>query len=691
MSLLTKRREVFKKFEQFTQKKDGRSMDDICLSSEGTFKLQVQQAFLREFIKASPNWRHLLLYHNIGAGKTCTSITMAEEYLRMFPSNKVKVILPARLRTNFFDELISPCGMEKYISREDFEKYYNPSTKPGARKQIKANFMKMIANNYEVMSFEKLKSIAQTHKNNIAEWVDDFTKDCMLIVDEVHNLLSDKYDNKKYATMHNEKVLFPSKGMNTIVFKLINDFAAPSCKMVYMTATPIFDNIAQMKELVTVMNPTVKIPARPKLGEVIDHLRGKVSYFPGTSINAYPKVEYDEHDVPLSATMDKKTQAVLETDEYDENKEAFMSKQREISIACLPGGHDKGNKAFYDKLMKNPKEYCPKILEIYNNIRDLDGKHLVFSNFIKHGLLVMETMLRKHGWLSLDEVKNNSEQWKKYRGKVYAKWDGSVKDADKTYIKGVVNSSKNLYGESVRVILGSPSIKEGISFKHIQHMHLLDPVWNQSAKTQVEGRAIRFCSHVDIGEDEINNGLRRAVVVHIYKIVPRKGGMVVETCDQIIYDNIIPKKRKEVEAGERALRKVSIDYHLFKNLYSKNNLDMPKVEDGNAPDSAKSDLDLDEDDKSIVLHKQQKKRKTNTCPKKRRPKDDKCPDKGYYMKKNKHGDMCCYKDTAAAKQPKCAKGRTPVDGKCEDGFEVKKNKEGLDCCYKIRGKKSQST
>lgn len=682
MSLITKRKDIFKKFERYVQRKDGRSMDQICMSSEGTFKLQVQQEFLREFIKASPNWRHLLLYHNIGAGKTCTSITMAEEYLRMFPANKVKVILPARLRTNFFDELISPCGMEKYISREDFERYYNPSTKQGVRKNIKTSFMKKIEEHYEIMSFEKLKTISYKHKDNLEEWVQEFTNDCMLIVDEVHNLLSDKYDNKKYKSMYDGKVLVPSKGMNTIVFKLINDFASPSCKMIYMTATPIFDNIAQMKELVTVMAPGVKISAKPKLGDVIDHLRGKVSYFPGTSVNAYPKVAYDVHEVPLSATMDAKTQAVLETDEYDEDKEAFMSKQREISIAYLPGSHEKDSKAFYDKLMKKPKEYCPKVLEIYNNIRDLDGKHLVFSNFIKHGLLVVETMLRKHGWVSLDEVKNNQNMWKNYRGKVYAKWDGSVKDADKTFIKGVVNSPMNLYGENVRVILGSPSIKEGVSFKHIQHMHLLDPVWNQSAKTQVEGRAIRFCSHVDIGEDEMNNGLRREVVVHIYKIVPRKGGLVVKTCDQIIYDEIIPKKMSHVESGERALKRVSIDYHLFKNLYSKNNLEMPIVDEENI-NSAKSDLDLEEDDKSLLLYKHSMQKKTNSCPKKRRPKDDKCPDKGYYMKKNKHGDLCCYKDKSTA-QPKCPKGRTPVDGKCEEGFVVKKNKKGQDCCFKMR-------
>ena len=53
----------------------------------------------------------------------------------------------------------------------------------------------------------------------------------------------------------------------------------------------------------------------------------------------------------------------------------------------------------------------------------------------------------------------------------------------------------------IKVLIGSPSIKEGISFKHIQHIHLIDPVWNIAGKKQIEGRAIRFCSHFDIDEN----------------------------------------------------------------------------------------------------------------------------------------------------------------------------------------------
>jgi hypothetical protein len=91
---------------------------------------------------------------------------------------------------------------------------------------------------------------------------------------------------------------------------------------------------------------------------------------------------------------------------------------------------------------------------------------------------------------------------------------------------------------------------------------------NQSAKTQIEGRAIRFCSHVDIDE-VVNAPLRRNVIVDIYKLLPRsKMGLVIETCDQKIYDEIIPRKFKLIKAGETALKKLAIDNYLFRNLYA---------------------------------------------------------------------------------------------------------------------------
>ena len=71
-------------------------------------KLLKQQVFLSSYITDNyKNIDKMLLFHGIGTGKTCTSITIAETIMKIDKKMKVLVILPARLKTNFIDELIS--------------------------------------------------------------------------------------------------------------------------------------------------------------------------------------------------------------------------------------------------------------------------------------------------------------------------------------------------------------------------------------------------------------------------------------------------------------------------------------------------------------------------------------------------------------------------------------------------------
>ena len=305
--------------------------------------------------------------------------------------------------------------------------------------------------------------------------------------------------------------------------------------------------------------------------------------------------------------------------------------------------------------------------------------------------------------MSIQKANKDPELWKKHEYKVYALWDGSIKDADKVLIKSVMNNGKtNLDGSKVRVILGSPSIKEGISFKHVQHLHLIDPVWNSSAKLQVEGRAIRFCSHIDIPANHAI--LKRHVVVNIYKSVPRPGGLVAMTADQEVYDRIIPKKQELIQAAESALKKVAIDYFLFRNLYHQKNRPAPKLPTPGKLERSNSLISID--DNAFIKKPPKMKKKVNTCPKPRRPDAETglCPPE-HVLKVNNHGDECCYKARGEKAKVKkdptpalnvqnlpsstvgCAKDRRPVNGKCPEGFKLKLNKKGSLCCFKVRGKK----
>lgn len=622
--MIKSRTQTYNDYKKYKQMKDTRNMDAICSNSNGQFQLQIQQKFMKEQMDPSKKWKRLMLYHNIGSGKTCTGITMAEEWLLQKPTNKVTVILPARLKTNFIDELLSQCAFEKYISDEDL-KEFNGSD--GAKKKrIKAAFTKKIEASYDIYTFEAFILLAKKSRD-LQTWITEFTKDRFILIDEVHNLVNTLYSKETYDEMVD--VVPPNaKGVRTLVFKYLVEHAHPSSKLVIMTATPIFDNILQFKELVSIMSglPTEELIT---LKGTIEHLRGMVSYFSGTSDNAYPTINYIEEEIPMSLKQSQLTEKIISKnpENGDEFSESFLAKQRQIAIAVPKV-----------KVLSNLKEYAPKIKKLYQNfVKTKKGKHLVFSNFIKNGLKIIENLLKAKGWKNYLDIMDNPEE---YKYKAYVLWDGSLKDKDKQLVKSKVNSISNIDGKFIKVILGSPSIKEGVSFKHIQHLHLLDPVWNNSAKRQVEGRAIRFCSHSDIPKN--SPILKREVDVHLYKSIPHSTSTFGITCDQKIYDFIIPEKKKLIDVAEKALKRVAIDNFLFRNMYEDKIHESPEeIEDGQV-----SPLNISDEDFHLKRQKKNKgKGNDNNCPKVRRPDAAGNCEPGMYMKENKQGLMCCYKKT----------------------------------------------
>jgi hypothetical protein len=76
---------ISKEFKNYKVPLKNESMEDFCLPKK--FTLQPQQKFLPELLKSEfslwkidPSIRGILIFHQIGAGKTCTAITIAEEF-----------------------------------------------------------------------------------------------------------------------------------------------------------------------------------------------------------------------------------------------------------------------------------------------------------------------------------------------------------------------------------------------------------------------------------------------------------------------------------------------------------------------------------------------------------------------------------------------------------------------------------
>ena len=111
---------IFKKYADTLkiESKQDITCDDLKLGADKGFNLMIHQQIVRDYINLYTPYRGLLLYHGLGAGKTCASIAIAEGIKN---ENRVFVMTPASLRTNYLSEL-KHCGDPIYKINQYWEK-----------------------------------------------------------------------------------------------------------------------------------------------------------------------------------------------------------------------------------------------------------------------------------------------------------------------------------------------------------------------------------------------------------------------------------------------------------------------------------------------------------------------------------------------------------------------------------------
>ena len=482
----------------------------------------------------------------------------------------------------------------------------------------------------------------------------------VIIIDEVHNVRSDKDDPKKKTPVMLMRVLQ----------------SAVNIKLVMLTATPMFNDT---REIVWLINFLLANDKRPliessvcfddkglitKKGSAIlsEAAKGYISYMRGDNPFSFParlyaSVNDDERclakkDVPRQDLYNKKIErenrlsllvgkiithemegvqeelyketiagselgdeeaevdAEIEEEEEpeepegeDDNKGAAknrsMSRVIQISNIVYPtkaigkvgfekcfetvkekgGGGLKGYR--YRKLADGTKKKKPveflaldhidqvssKLKSIVDYILNSEGIVYVYSFYIYSALLPLALALehvgfkRSNGKSLLLDAEEKSEMFK-VNGK-QARYALLSRDADLyTDIAAEVSrirSPKNMNGEEVKVILGTNVTAEGIDFKNIRQIHIVEPWFHLNKLEQVVGRAVRKCSHIDLPIE------KRNVTIYYHASVTDKTQK--ESVDLRIY-RIAEGKERAIKEVERLLMSVAVDCPLNKNVMS---------------------------------------------------------------------------------------------------------------------------
>lgn len=539
---------INKRYSRYQIPKRQKSLQQICFPKR--YEFQLPQKFLAEFINPHTPYRGVLVYHRIGAGKTCTAISISEKFKN---HKRIMIVLPASLKGNFRSELRSYCAGEKYLTDKERKMLATLHPSELAYLDIIKRSDERINKYYTIYSYNKFVNIIKDNKLRL--------DNTLLIIDEIHNMISETgtYYENLYHVIHS---------------------AAKSMRLVIMSATPIFDKPAEIALTMNLLLNKQQMPTGRKFYDEFvdvkytnrgptyqvknmdvfkDYIRGYVSYFRGAAPQSFPRVELHFVKCKMSDLQLKLYRKIVATEDAKQADNLavdisnnFLVGTRMVSNFVFP--NMKINQKGYDSLtdddlsIANIREYSPKFLKILRKIKKCEGTVFVYSNFKEYGGIKTFSRMLEHHHYKNYEVHGGGR-------KRFAVWSGDQATSVKDEIKAVFNNINNVDGSQIKVILGSPSIKEGVTLLRVQEVHLIEPYWNFSRMEQIMGRAIRFCSHKDVAFDQ------QLVKVYIYLAVHPKIDVSV---DEKIMKMALDKRAINL-AFETAMKESAIDCHLFKN------------------------------------------------------------------------------------------------------------------------------
>jgi len=569
---------------------------------------QVQKNVRKYFLKVtypSKILKGLLLYHKLGAGKTCTSILASDEMINVAKITKIYVLTPGSLRRNWLDEYCSMCGFQA----DYLKKYYT-----------------FITYNY-----------------SIGWGLDDLDfNDSIVIIDEIHNIINGVIN----AIKNKNKAQRDSK----TAFKIYKKLKTTTCKILALSGTPLYNNIYEWSLLGNLLKPKTfpsvvsvtngELSFLPENfmslfnenddGEVIPKnplqfntmLQGIISYYPGKKgdfpdvihedpIQVYmtdpqevfyweQHVKQNQYRRPPSLALKRRDPVLygflstmaVRANLYqftrsagnfyypEEFREVYVPKNKrqrgehkslEDDFVDVSGRKDAlvENDGWISKenLQYQPGEehlpggklyniYSTKIVALLVNILlHFKNKHVVFTYFKnKYGAKLISTILELCGIPTL----------------VYS---GDLVDKQRVNVLKTFNSIENRYGQIAKVLLVTGAGAEGISILEARHMHILESGPTPNIIQQAIGRVARYKSHAKLPPEERNVriwrywSISKGSNIIVNTTIKNKEGMTEQksviipsgtpTVDQFLFDRG-EKKLNSINSFLLLLQKASV-------------------------------------------------------------------------------------------------------------------------------------
>lgn len=667
---------------------DSLNIEDPCNSD---FMIKPHQIVLKNFMHKESPYHSLLVYHGVGVGKTCSGLTIAENFRDVYSrkDRRILILCSKNIQIGWKQTIYTPDRGSNQCTGDAF-------TSSEANTQRETN--KLIKQYYEIMAYQSfsnfvkrkqlefIQSLPEDEKEQGKQrWIHSYFSDRLMVIDEAHNIRDDQGKEMRDAVKTIEDVLKYSENL----------------RLVLLTATPMYNRASEIIWMLNMMllndkkTPIDRKGIFTKDGELtergqailVEKSKGYVSYLRGENPISFPlrispkclKSKNNNSIFPLylkkhenciifknrsprlnlvggqikvqdrfrflelfgsqlrglQETIYKQSiqNMIDSTEDLDLDargeKNSILDNvlltqitnfvypfQKNVSNRDLDEGVVKvddfyGANGIKNSLNRRGQTYAykdtnypffdrdfvgnhsSKMLSVLDAIDNTAGIVFIYTNYVDAGIVPLQLMLEHNGYkrfdkrkiLSFPEYKGSVEQHKckrepisfdglrkseageEFKQATFMVIDGSTNKKELTEQLKIVSSKNNSNGERIKVILGTVVASEGLDFKRIRSIHILDPWLHLNRIEQTVGRGIRFCSHADLPEENRN-------VLTYFHAATLKDDR--ETIDTSIY-RYAEKKSVEIGKIETILKQNAIDRYLYEDVNVINKGSMSRI------------------------------------------------------------------------------------------------------------------
>ena len=583
-------------------------LENIENKPDNPGQLMKHQVIISRFLSRNTPYKGILLMHEPGTGKTCSSIGAIEKIKNETSDYDGALILMrgTNLINNYINELVFICTCQEQDENKKCIKspympdnYYEENITDEQRKRrINTEIKKF----YDFDTFGVFsKRISRMKKDLIIKKYSNK----IIVIDETHNLRMTDEDEKQYNIIHDF--------LHTV----------KNCKIILLTGTPMVDKpeeIASIMNLILPMdkqiptqeefakeflvktdNKNMSLLKKSKAEEFKNYLHGYVSYLKAmksdirkTYVGDIKIGNFNLYPVTMSNFQSEVYRPLYIADKESSEKTGVYNNSIQSSLFVFPDGSygKEGferyvetkkiksriketertvfslNKILRDEIINGTKnnterlERLRKYSTIYadciSKLIDPNDKsnHFIYIKLVKgSGAILFSKLLDLFGF---KESKGGFN-----RGLNYSIITNSTtSDKENLDILKTFNSPSNMDGRYIKVIIGSKVISEGITFKNVQNIHIFTPSWNFSETDQAIARGYRLFSHLDLerGGFDVN------VKIYLYCAIPDNEDYN-DSVDYQMY-NVSYYKDMSIKSIEKQIKEASFDCALNKNRNS---------------------------------------------------------------------------------------------------------------------------